>query len=85
LISRFQRIDVEGARDGTLEAIEGLPGVSGVSRRQDGGARIEVNEEGATAEVLRILVEAGLTSVQTSLPSLEEVYVHLIGERGLEV
>jgi ABC-2 type transport system ATP-binding protein len=85
LISRFQRIDVEGARDGVLVRIEALPGVTGVSRRQDGAARIEVNEEGATAEVLRILVDAGLTSVQTSLPSLEEVYVHLIGERGLEV
>ena len=85
LISRFQRIDVESARDGVLETIEALPGVTGVSRRQDGAARIEVNEEGATAEVLRILVDAGLTSVQTSLPSLEEVYVHLIGERGLEV
>jgi ABC-2 type transport system ATP-binding protein len=85
LISRFQRIDVEGARDGVLETIEALPGVSGVSRGQDGTARIEVSEEGATAEVLRILVDAGLTSVQTSLPSLEEVYVHVIGERGLEV
>jgi ABC-2 type transport system ATP-binding protein len=85
LISRFQRIDVEGARDGVLETIEGLPGVSGVTRRRDGAARIEVNEEGATAEVLRILVGAGLSSVQTSLPTLEEVYVHVIGERGLEV
>jgi ABC-2 type transport system ATP-binding protein len=85
LISRFQRIDVEGAQDGVLESIERLRGVNSVSRREDGAARIEVQEEGATAEVLRILVDAGLSSVQTSLPSLEEVYVHLIGERGLEV
>jgi ABC-2 type transport system ATP-binding protein len=85
LISRFQRIDVEGAQDGVLETVGRLPGVSDVSRRQDGAARIEVNEEGATAEVLRTLVDAGVTSVRTSLPSLEEVYVHLIGERGLEV
>jgi ABC-2 type transport system ATP-binding protein len=85
LISRFQRIDVEGARDGVLETIERLPGVSSVNRREDGAARIEVHEEGVTAEVLRILVDAGLTSIQTSEPSLEEVYVHLIGERGLEV
>jgi ABC-2 type transport system ATP-binding protein len=85
LISRFQRVDVEGAQDGVLETVGRLPGVSDVSRRQDGAARIEVNEEGATAEVLRTLVDAGVTSVRTSLPSLEEVYVHLIGERGLEV
>jgi ABC-2 type transport system ATP-binding protein len=47
--------------------------------------RIEVDEEGVTAQVLRLLVDAGVTSVRTSLPSLEEVYVQLIGERGLEV
>jgi ABC-2 type transport system ATP-binding protein len=85
LISRFQRIDVEGAPDHVLGTIEALHGVSSVSRRGDGAARIEVHEEGTTAEALRVLVDAGLTSIQTSEPSLEEVYVHLIGERGLEV
>jgi ABC-2 type transport system ATP-binding protein len=84
LISRFQRIDVEGAGAAILREVEQLPGVSAVSRA-GGGARIEVHEEGATAEVLRRLVGAGVTSVRTSLPSLEEVYVQLIGERGLEL
>jgi ABC-2 type transport system ATP-binding protein len=51
----------------------------------DGGARIEVDEEGATQVVLRQLVDAGATSVRTSLPSLEEVYIQLIGDRGLEL
>jgi ABC-2 type transport system ATP-binding protein len=85
LISRFQRIDVEGAHGALLEEIEHIPGVSSVARRQDGAARIEVHEEGTTADVLQRLVAEGVTSVRTSLPSLEEVYVHLIGERGLEV
>jgi ABC-2 type transport system ATP-binding protein len=85
LLSRFQRIDVEGAAAELLAELEALPGVSAVERRQDGEARIEVNEEGATAEVLRRLVGAGVTSVQTTLPSLEEVYVQVIGERGLEL
>ena len=84
LISRFHRIDVEGIDGPLLESLSGLPGVSSVVP-QDGGARIEVSEEGATREVLRHLVEGGVTSVKTSLPSLEEVYVHLIGERGLEL
>jgi ABC-2 type transport system ATP-binding protein len=84
LISRFQRIDVEGADDRLLVHLETLSGVSAVNRA-DGGARIEVHEEGATGEVLRRLVDAGVTSVKTSLPSLEEVYVQLIGERGLDV
>ena len=85
MISRFQRIDVEGAEPRLLDAIRALPGVGSVSPRHDGAARIEVNEEGATREVLRRLVEAGVTSVKTSLPSLEEVYVQVIGERGLEI
>jgi ABC-2 type transport system ATP-binding protein len=84
LISRFQRIDVEGAAAPLLVEIRGLPGVVGVTE-QDGGARIEIGEEGATHVVLERLVGAGVTSVRTSLPSLEEVYVHLIGERGMEV
>ena len=84
LLSRFQRIDVEGADERVLSEVESLSGVS-VVNRVDGGARIEVNEEGATGEVLRRLVAGGVTSVKTSLPSLEEVYVQLIGERGLEV
>ena len=35
--------------------------------------------------MLKQLVDAGVTSVKTSLPSLEEVYVQMIGERGLTV
>src|SRR5687768_10694327 len=85
LISRFQRIDVEGVSAELLGELDALPGVSSVERRHDGAARIEVNEEGATSEVLRRLVGGGVTSVQTTLPSLEEVYVQAIGERGLEL
>src|SRR5437763_1652100 len=85
LISRFQRIDVEDAPEEVVAEIELLEGVSSVSAQPDGGVRIEVNEEGATAIVLRTLIDAGATSVKTSLPGLEEVYVQMIGERGLVV
>jgi ABC-2 type transport system ATP-binding protein len=84
VISRFQRIDVEGADQELLRRLRTLPGVHAISET-DGSARIEVAEEGATGAVLKLLVDAGVTSVKTSLPSLEEVYVHLIGDRGLEV
>jgi ABC-2 type transport system ATP-binding protein len=85
LISRFQRIDVEDAPADVVAEVELLDGVSSVSTQPDGGVRIEVNEEGATAVVLRTLIDAGVTSVKTSLPGLEEVYVQMIGERGLVV
>jgi ABC-2 type transport system ATP-binding protein len=85
LISRFQRIDVEDAPADVLAAIEVTTGVSSVSTLAEGTIRIEVTEEGATQVVLKLLVDAGVTSVRTSLPSLEEVYVQMIGERGLVV
>jgi len=85
LISRFQRIDVEDAPNELLAELEHIAGVSSVSMQADGSARIEVTEEGATSIVLRRLVDSGVTSVKTSLPSLEEVYVQMIGERGLVV
>jgi ABC-2 type transport system ATP-binding protein len=84
VISRFQRIDVEGAGEELLARVAGLGGVASVSPA-DVGVRIEVAEEGVTAQVLKLLVDSGVTSVRTSLPSLEEVYVHLIGDRGLKI
>ena len=83
-VSRFRRIDVEGAPEELLAEIARLDGVASV-RPSDVGVRIEVAEEGVTAQVLKLVVDAGVTSVRTSLPSLEEVYVHLIGDRGLVV
>jgi ABC-2 type transport system ATP-binding protein len=84
VISRFQRIDVVGADEDVLGQIARMAGVASVAPA-DGGVRIEVAEEGVTADVLKLLVDAGVTSIRTSLPNLEEVYVHLIGDRGLEV
>jgi ABC-2 type transport system ATP-binding protein len=84
VISRFQRIDVEGADETLLARVAGLNGVARVMPA-DVGVRIEVAEEGVTAQVLKLLVDSGVTAVRTSVPSLEEVYVHLIGDRGLEV
>ena len=84
VISRFQRIDVEGADGDLLARVRALPGVHSISK-EDGGARIEIAEEGATGAVLKLLVDCGVTSVKTSLPTLEEVYVHLIGDRGLQL
>jgi ABC-2 type transport system ATP-binding protein len=85
LISRFQRIDVEDAPQEVLEAIRAIDGVSSVTTLEDGTVRIEVHEEGATTLVLKELVDVGVTAVKTSLPSLEEVYVQVIGDRGLTV
>jgi ABC-2 type transport system ATP-binding protein len=85
LLSRFQRIDVDEAPEPVLAEIRGLRGVTSVEAVDGVGTRIEVDEEGVTQVVLERLVAAGVTSVKTSLPSLEEVYVQLIGERGMAI
>jgi ABC-2 type transport system ATP-binding protein len=85
LLSRFQRIDVDAAPEAVLQEIRTLVGVKSVAAIDGAGIRIEVDEEGVTQQVLERLVAAGVGSVRTSLPSLEEVYVHLIGERGMEL
>jgi ABC-2 type transport system ATP-binding protein len=84
-ISRFERVDVDGADDALLAELATLEGVGEVVRNADGSARIETTADGAAAEVLRRLVARNITSVRTSLPSLEEVYHHHFGDRGLEV
>lgn len=84
-ISRFERVDVRDAPPEVLDEVERIAGVAAVRRRDDGTARIETDAEGAAGVVLGRLVAAGATSVSTSLPSLEEVYLHVIGERGLQV
>ena len=85
LLTRFQRIDVDSAPEAVLVGIRALAGVTSVTAVDGGGTRIEVDEEGVTQVVLERLVAAGVTSVRTSLPNLEEVYVQLIGERGMEI
>ena len=85
LLTRFQRIDVEGAPEPVLAEIRALRGVTSVTLVDGSGTRIEVDQEGVTQLVLEHLVGAGVTSVRTSLPNLEEVYVQLIGERGMDI
>jgi ABC-2 type transport system ATP-binding protein len=84
MMSRFARIDAEGVPEPALTALRTVDGVSKVDI-DGGGVRIHIDREDATGAVLRLLVDAGVTSVKTSLPTLEEVYLGLIGDRGLEV
>ncbi len=84
-ISRFERVDVDVVTSGTLDEVADLPGVGEVHRRDDGGARIETTEDGAAAAVVRRLLDDGASSVRTSLPNLEEVYLHVVGDRAMDV
>ncbi|MGH8874429.1 MAG: ATP-binding cassette domain-containing protein [Acidimicrobiia bacterium] len=84
-ISRFERIDADQVPGGLVEELRRLEGVSAVTVDPDGSTRIEVAEQGVNLVVLERLVAAGVTSIRTSLPSLEEVYVQVVGDRGLQL
>ena len=84
LLSRFERIECEGASAVVLDALRSRSGVSSVVVA-GAVARIEVDAEAAVGAVMRHLVAAGVTSVRVTRPSLEEVYLHLVGERGMDV
>jgi len=85
-VAKFERIDFDGGDTELLQRLEGQPGVSAVKKAAVGsGHRIELSSEHAQQNVLSLLVARGITSIRTSRPSLEEVYVQLIGDRGLTV
>src|SRR5215469_1371511 len=84
-VSRYERIDAAGVPLHVLDAIRAVPGVTGLGSAPSGATRIDIGAEGAAARVLQLLVAAGVTSISTSLPSLEEVYLQVIGDRGLRV
>ncbi len=80
MIAKFERIDFEWEEPELMDRLRRQPGVASASRLEARNTfRVELSEETAAEAVLRILVEAGVTSIRTSRPSLDEVYLHLMG------
>ncbi|WP_431679447.1 ABC transporter ATP-binding protein [Kitasatospora sp. KL5] len=84
-ITAHERVDARDVPAPLRESVALLEGVAGIEELADGWIRIATNAEGAVRPVLRALVDAGVTTVRTSLPTLEDVYLEVIGDRGLTV
>ncbi|MFI6344083.1 ATP-binding cassette domain-containing protein [Streptomyces sp. NPDC050560] len=84
LASSAQGVEVENPDPAALRTVESLPGVVSVRHEAD-VARIRVRGPEYLPDVLRALADHGLTSIRTMQPTLEDVYLGLIGDRGLEV
>lgn len=84
-LSQFERVRAEEVPRHALARLESVPGVSGVRMQGTGTVVVETCAEGTSNEVLRLLLDAGAKRLSTSRPSLEEVYLHMIGDRGLAV
>jgi ABC-2 type transport system ATP-binding protein len=89
LLGRFERIDVHSLSPG--EALKLSTRYN--HRRHEasatvlpgGGLRIEPRAAGVLEPLIRDLLDQGHTGIQVSTPSLSEVYVHLIGDRGMNL
>lgn len=84
-ISRYEWVEARGVDAAVVDRVRAIPGVAGVEPRAEDWVRIQPDADGAARAVLQTLVGAGVTSIRTGFPSLEEVYVKVIGERGMEV
>lgn len=84
-LGSYERVEAEDVPDAVMEQIRGLDGVASIDL-EDNRIRIQTEESDAVHSVLALLVEAGVTSLKTSRPSLEEVYLHVFGrDRGMTV
>ena len=85
MVSRYERVDAGGVDPALRERITLLPGVVSLTGQTGSRIRVETDGAAATREVLALLVAGGVTRLATSRPNLEEVYLHLIGSRGMGV
>lgn len=84
-ISRYEQVTAENVPDAVLRRIELLDGVLAVHRRPGGRVLVDIDGNGTVRQVLAVLVDAGVTSLGTVRPTLEEVYLNMIGSRGMAV
>lgn len=83
-LSDHERVDARGVPSPVLDDLAAVPGVVRVEPLDGETIRIHTNK-GAARDVLRMLIDAGVTAVSTNPPSLEEVYLNVFGSRGLRV
>ncbi|MFE1166251.1 ATP-binding cassette domain-containing protein [Nocardiopsis sp. NPDC058789] len=85
LVSAYERVDARGVPEPLRQRLGALPGVVSVTGTEDGLTRVETETPRATLAVQRALVDAEIRDVSLSRPTLEEVYLHLVGDRGMAV
>lgn len=84
LLSRYERIECTGVDDSVVEQMRSLRGIERVTVNGE-TVRVDVESETAVGDVMRWLVAAGVTSLRVTRPSLEEVYLGLVGDRGMHL
>ncbi|MEU9019676.1 ABC transporter ATP-binding protein [Actinomadura sp. NPDC048394] len=65
--------------------LELLPGVTGVERGDGGTWRVHTADRDATRRVLGWLLDRDVLTARRGRPTLEEVYLRAVGDRGMRV
>ncbi|GAB2987124.1 daunorubicin resistance protein DrrA family ABC transporter ATP-binding protein [Actinotalea caeni] len=68
-----------------VAAVSEISGVADVREISPGTLLVDTAADGAAPAVLRRLLELGVTDVATTRPDLAEVYLRVIGNRGMRV
>jgi ABC-2 type transport system ATP-binding protein len=84
-INAHERVEAQITQPRILAAIDSVPGVVGIEPLNGGWVRINASGAAAISAVLRLIVQEGVTALRVEKPSLQEVYLELIGERGMKV
>ena len=83
-LGSFESVEADDVPRVVTEQIRKLEGVTSVDA-EGGFIRVQTNSSDAVRESLKLLVDAGVTTLKTSRPTLEEVYLHVFGQRGMSV
>jgi len=84
-INAYERVEAQVSEPRILAALEALPDVVSIEPLGDGWIRVNTSGPAAISAVLRLIVHEGITALRVEKPSLQEVYLELIGERGMKV
>ncbi|MGW7611345.1 ABC transporter ATP-binding protein [Streptomyces sp. NPDC054766] len=84
LLSGYERVVADDVPAELARRVEVLDGVVAV-RHEAGRVEVETEQPSATSAVLSVLAGAGVHRVSTARPDLGEVYLHLVGRRGMAV
>jgi ABC-2 type transport system ATP-binding protein len=89
LMTAYERIDVRTGDPSTAarlrDELARRGDVVSAVVRDDAVVRVETQGRDAVADVLGAVIAEGFTQVSVTAPSLDEVYVHVIGDRGMDV
>lgn len=83
-LSAYERVVARDVPEAVADSLRMMPGVHEV-RYEDNTLVVETEAAGTAAQVLQRLVASGVVTISMGRPSLTDVYLRVIGDRGSRV